>query len=238
MSSTEKLPQPPKQVSEYAEACLQALAAEGYGDKLSLGGAFALAYYFEYRTTHDVDAWWDDKATSDEREAVILCLEEALQPFGSVDTRRWGDVVSIELTPEGERRVAFSFQIATRSAQLEPTVDAPWPDELQLDAFPDLVASKMVALVERGTPRDFRDIYTLCRVGLTDAAECWRLWEQRQQIAGADTDHARARLAVQTHLSRIAQHRPLEQIEDAEKRREAEQLRTWFETDFLNAISD
>jgi hypothetical protein len=40
----------------------------------------------------------------------------------------------------------FSFQIAQRSAQLEPSKPAPWID-VPLDSFPDLVASKMVALV-------------------------------------------------------------------------------------------
>ena len=228
-SPERRFPRPPKQVSEYARTCLEALATSGYGDRLSLGGAFALAYYCEYRTTHDVDAWWDEAATSDERQAVIRCLEEALQPFGAVRTRRWGDVVSVELTLK-EEQVAFSFQIATRSAQIEPSVPAPWPSKLCLDAFPDLVASKMVALVERGAPRDFRDIYVLCQAGLTDAVECWHWWEQCQQMAGADREHTRARLALLTHLSRIAQHRPLTQIEDPAARRAAQELRTWFET--------
>jgi hypothetical protein len=225
-------------VSEYAKACLEALALSGHGDKVSLGGALGLAYYFEYRTTHDVDAWWDEACTSDERQAVIRCLEEALHPFGSVRTRRWGEVVSIELTPKGEKQVVFSFQIASRSIQLEPSVPAPWPDTLRLDAFPDLVASKMVALVERGAPRDFRDIYALCQAGLTNPSECWQLWEQREQMAGGDTDHNRARLAIMTHLSRIAVYRPLEKIEDPQARRAAENLRTWFETEFLDALEN
>jgi len=67
-----------------------------------------------------------------------------------------------------------------------------------------LVASKVVALVERGAPRDFRDIHALCRAGLTTPQECWELWRRRQQLAASDTDSARARLAVQTHLARMA----------------------------------
>ena len=117
-------------------------------------------------------------------------------------------------------------------------VDAPWREKLRLDSFPDLVAGKMVALVERGAPRDFRDVYALCQAGLTNAIECWRLWEQRQQMAGEDTDHTRARLALLTHLARIAQHRPLAHIEDPEARRSAEELRTWFETEFLDALGN
>lgn len=105
-----------------------------------------------------------------------------------------------------------------------------------LDSFPDLVASKMVALVERGAPRDIRDIFALCDAGLITPAGGWQLWQQRQELSGADTDCTRARLAVETHLERIAQHRPLESITDPEQRTAAEQVRGWFAEEFLNAL--
>jgi hypothetical protein len=34
---------------DYAEACLQALASQELGDKISLGGAFGLLHYLDYR---------------------------------------------------------------------------------------------------------------------------------------------------------------------------------------------
>jgi hypothetical protein len=40
---------PPKNVSEYAKLTLESLAAHGLGDKLSLGGAFGLLHYLDYR---------------------------------------------------------------------------------------------------------------------------------------------------------------------------------------------
>ena len=46
----------------------------------------------------------------------------------------------------------FSFQIAARSAQIAQPLSAPWPGGLLLDTPDDLVAAKMVALVERGAP--------------------------------------------------------------------------------------
>ena len=67
--------QRPKLVSEYAQACLETLAASGYGRLISLGGAFGLAHYFEYRPTHDVDAWWVEPVTSEERQQVIRTLQ-------------------------------------------------------------------------------------------------------------------------------------------------------------------
>ena len=228
-------PHRPQQMSEYAEACLLALSAQGLGRKISLGGAFGLAHYYEYRPTHDVDAWWMPEATAKERQRVVQVIQDALRPFGPVRVRTWGDVVSVELRQE--ERTVFSFQVAHRSAQLASPQPVPWTDAW-LDSFPDLVAAKMVALVERGVPRDFRDIYTLCHAEVTTPEQCWTLWRRRQQLAGSDTDAARARLAVQTHLARIALHRPLSQIADPTERAAAERVRTWFEKEFLNVLVD
>jgi len=228
-------PHRPQQISGYAETCLLALSARGLGRKISLGGALGLAHYYEYRPTHDVDAWWMPEATPEEQRRVVEAIQDVLRPFGPVQVRTWGDVVSVELR-QGERTV-FSFQVAHRSAQLASPRPIPWTDAW-LDSFPDLVAAKMVALVERGAPRDFRDIYTLCQAGVTTAEQCWALWRRRQQLAGSDTDTARARLAVQTHLARIALHRPLEQIADPTERTAAERVRTWFGEEFLNVLMD
>lgn len=227
-------PQRPKHIPESAEACLKTLAAGNLGETISVGGAFGLLHYLDYRSTHDVDAWWASTATAEDRRRVINVLEAALEPFGEVKTRAWGDVVSVELMQEG--KAVFSFQIARRSAQLEPPSLAEWTGVL-LDSFPDLLASKMVELVERGAPRDFRDIYALCQARLTTPQQCWELWRRRQRLAESDTDSDRAGLAIETHMARIAQHRPLAQIEDPEKQTEAQQLRAWFAKEFLNALA-
>jgi hypothetical protein len=118
---------------------------------------------------------------------------------------------------------------------LHPSVMATWID-VALDSFPDLVAGKMVALVERGAPRDFRDIYELCQADLTTPQQCWQVWRQRQELAGSDVDADRAGLALETHLGRIELYRPLDQIADPQQRSEAERLRNWFREDFLNAL--
>jgi len=94
----------------------------------------------------------------------------------------------------------------------------------------------MVALVERGAPRDFRDVYALRQAGLATPEECWSLWRRRQEVARSDTDFGRARLAVETHLSRISQHRPPEKIPDPQAQAEAARLREWFQTEFLDAL--
>jgi hypothetical protein len=230
MDRDEKTTRRPQHLSDYAKVCLRTLVARGLGRSISLGGALGLLHYLDYRSTHDVDAWWETTTTADEQQQVVEALQETLRAFGVVKMRAWGDVTSIELSQEG--RTVFSFQIASRSAQLAPSRPAPWINIL-LDSFDDLVAGKMSALVERGAPRDFRDVYQICQSALTTPAECWELWQRRQELAKSDPDRARARLAIETHLARIAQHRPLEQIASPEERAEAQKLRYWFVEVFL-----
>jgi hypothetical protein len=228
--------QRPRHIDPYADECLRALVREGLGAKISLGGAFGLSYYIEYRATHDVDAWWSSDAGESERRKIVSLIRETLNKHGIVEVRTWGDVVSIEL--QVGDRVVFAFQIASRSAQLENPQPAPWPDGVLLDSFPDLVAAKMTALVERGAPRDFRDIYAVCNAGLADEKSCWDLWERRARLAGDDTSKGRARLAVLTHLERIESHRPLGGIPDPREREQAAALRAWFRGRFLDALMD
>lgn len=228
-------PQQPSNLSPYARTCLAALAEAGLAKHISLGGALGLSHYLDYRATHDVDAWWSETASEQERQAIVKTLASALSEFGRVSVRAWGDVVSVELFQNNQ--IVFSFQIAARSARLGESVSAGWID-VPLDSLPDLVASKMAALVERGTPRDFLDIYSLCAAGVITIGECWSLWKKRQTMAGSDADASRARLAIETHLERIALHRPLEKIADAKERERAQQVRHWFLDVFLKAKKD
>jgi hypothetical protein len=124
-----------------------------------------------------------------------------ISPFA----RAWGDVVSVELAREG--RTVFSFQVAHRSAQLDAPLEGVWPGGLGLDSFGDLVAVKMTGFVERGAPRDFRDVHSLCTAGLSSPTLCWSLWKRRQALSGQDAD--------------------------ARERESASRLRVWFEEDFI-----
>ena len=229
-------PEKPRHMVQYAEACLKALATQGLGGKISLGGAIGLSYYLEYRPTHDVDAWWSSSAGDADRRKIVALLQETLIRFGTVRVRSWGDVVSVDLEIGG--KVVFSFQIASRTAQLEEPTPAPWPPGMLLDSLQDLLAAKMVALVERGAPRDFRDVYAVCEAGLSDPRSCWNLWEKRRRLSGDDTAASRARLAIFMHLERIELHRPLEAISDEDQRARARALRAWFRGRFLDGLTD
>ena len=220
-------PRPPHNIPSFAQECFSALAHSGLGHYVSLGGAFGLAHYYEYRTTHDLDAWWTAEATREARMRVVAVIEGVLAAFGQTRTRAWGDVVSVDLRQAG--RTTFSFQIAARSALLRDEVAGVWQGDIRVDSFDDLLASKMAALVNRGAPRDFLDIYTLCNARQTSIAACWQLWQERQRLSGEDDDLKRATLAVRANLARIEAARPLTPESSAA-------VRTWFEQEFLNGL--
>lgn len=220
----------PKSINRYASACLEALKSSGLGRYIVLGGAFGLAHYHEYRTTKDIDAWWRDDAGEKERESVTKLLEKTLEKFGEVSLRRFGDVVSIDLHKEGQ--VTFNFQIAHRSALLKTPLDSPWPP-IALDSLDDLLAGKMTALIERGAPRDFLDIYEVCNKKIMSINRCWELWQEREVKRGNKSPEVElACEGLLLHLSRIERVRPLEKILDKQERKRAEDLRNWFKNEF------
>ncbi|NCC36326.1 MAG: hypothetical protein EOM24_30590 [Chloroflexia bacterium] len=220
----------------YADVCLHALVERNLGDKISLGGAFGLLHYLDYRPTFDVDAWWTENASTRDKEQVVDAIMAALIVYGQVRRRAFGDVISIELET-ADKKKTFSFQIAERSAQLLPSILAPWTAVL-LDSLSDLIASKMNALIQRGAPRDFRDIYAACQSQLTTPQECWQLWQQRQQLAGDDADLEQAKTAINGHLERIELYRPLAQINNAEQQQQAAQVRRWYREVFNDVEMD
>ena len=81
-------PQRPSHLSPYASACLTALVQANLASCISLGGALGLFHYLEYRSTHDVEAWWADVVTEEQRHAVVQALQAALSAFGDIHLSR------------------------------------------------------------------------------------------------------------------------------------------------------
>lgn len=226
----EHTPTRPSSLNAYMLACLEAVRDCGSGHAVSIGGAIGLSHYHEYRSTNDVDAWWTDDVPEAQQNRILSSIEAALSGYGTVEARRFGEVVSIELVVAG--KVEFSFQIARRSALLRLPQDSPWPPVL-LDSLEDLIASKVTALIERGAPRDFVDIHQCCLQGLCAVADCWNLWQERESRRGVtDPDSRVAREAVLLHLSRIERQRPLDSIAIPDNREQARVLREWFKNEF------
>jgi len=80
-------PRRPEHLPDYSELCLQALVAHGLSEKISLGGAFGLLHYLDYRATHDVDAWWTDTATEADRRQTLQVLKDVKSGRGGQASR-------------------------------------------------------------------------------------------------------------------------------------------------------
>ena len=205
-----------------AELILCELSTHAECDQIVLGGYFAMQHYVDYRATHDIDAWWKDAANV-RVEAVIRAGMQRVASAKNlvVAERRFGETISFELRSQSAR--VFSFQIAVRSIALEPPVPSNWPPIL-IETLADNVASKMNALVERGAPRDFTDIFHVVDAGLMTSNTCWNLWEKKNP--GGTIESATQRAAV--HLSSLEQRRPLSSIADEHERARAAKVRLWI----------
>jgi hypothetical protein len=224
-------PVKPANLDPRAARLLGWMGEQPWANHIVLGGALALNHYVEYRTSHDCDAWWAGTATTPDRERILSAVAEALAGQNpGLETMResWGDVGSVKLLEAG--RAVFSFQIADRSRQLEPYLASGWGG-LLIESLVDNLASKLSALVERGAPRDFLDVYTVAhRLGWTPA-ELWRLWQRKNP----DKPAADAKLLIRVSLAGIERRRPLPTIVEPGLQAQAATVRDWFKRAFLSA---
>lgn len=217
----------PAGIDPLADRILQRLAGRSEASEIVLGGYLALQHHLDYRETHDIDAWWRVRSTPAAERAILAVMQQVADEEGfTVRERRFGETLSIELMREG--RKTFSFQIAVRSVELAPPVVSAWPPIL-IETLQDNVGSKMNALVDRGSPRDFLDIKSVVEHGLLSAADCWQLWTRKNPGQSIDA----ARQKVLFHLSALELRRPLESIESPAERDRARLTREWFRHEFL-----
>ena len=216
-------------VDPVADRVLSLLSGRPEAGHIILGGYFALQHYLDYRQTHDVDAWWKDRADAVAEDAIRRAMQQVAAEQGmELRERRFGDTLSFELANAGVQR--FSFQIALRSIAVEEPQPSAWPPIL-IETLADNIGAKMNALVNRGAPRDFLDIKAVADAGLLSMARCWELW--RAKNPGAPLEAARQNLLL--HLAGLEARRPLDSIADPEARAHAEEVRRWFNKDFAKA---
>jgi hypothetical protein len=224
-------PTPPSHLGTHAREVLEFLGGHEAAAEIVIGGGVALAHYIDYRDTFDLDAWWAVAPT----EPANALLDEAMQTVATRHgmecvRRSWGETVSLEIV-DGNRKV-FSLQIAPRDRYLDATLEAEWPP-VRIETLRDNVASKMNALVNRGAPRDLRDIHEVCRRGLLSASQCWQLYEEKNPGLSADDATAKVLHA----LERLELQRPLATIPDSDQRGEAAAVRDWYRNVFCRYAS-
>lgn len=219
-------PVPPRNLCRYAREVLELMAGEAAAAEIVIGGGVALAHYAEYRDTFDLDAWWATAPTNAARDLMTRVMQQVAERHGLVAGRRsWGETESFELS-DGRQKV-FSLQIASRDRYLDATATAAWPP-VRIESLRDNIASKMTALVERGAPRDLRDIHHLCHHGLVSIAECWNLYRAKH----ADHDIREAADKIRHAIERVELQRPLQAIAGDAERAEAAQVRGWYRESF------
>jgi len=102
-----------------------------------------------------------------------------------------------------------------------------WPSAITW-SIDKLSASKMTALVQRGAPRDFSDLYELCWSGLLEVNDCWMLWKQKNP----DIPPADAARKIISRLAMIEVTRPLDSIQPESAQTRARLVRAWYRDTF------
>jgi hypothetical protein len=222
-------PHPPRSLNAFAKELLDLLAGHPEAAEIVIGGGVALAHYLDYRDTFDLDAWWRTAPV----EAAEGLMAESMQVIAArhglgFNQRSWGETKSFELLREG--RKVFSLQIAKRGLFLEEALPAAWAP-VMIETLQDNVASKMTALVERGAPRDLRDIYELCNRGFVSPEKCWHLYTRKNPSQTTSMGAVKVLFAVE----RLELQRPLDTISDAILRDQAARLRSWYREVFCHS---
>lgn len=222
-----KQPEKPEAPGPIAVELLTELSDFPEAAEIILGGHFALKHYLDYRVTHDVNAWW----ANGRKQNVVDTVRDAMERIAAahnltLTVREWGDVLSLDL--QRENKVIFSFQIASRAIELEPSLESSWPP-LRIETLADNLGAKMNALVNRGAPRDFKDIQAAVENRLCAISDCWEVWERKNP--GKSTSQAQQQILH--HLESLVLRRSLDEIGDPAERQQASHTRRWFREAFL-----
>ncbi len=214
-------PTPPSQLHSLAREILDLLRDKPAAAALVLGGGVALQHYCEYRETRDIDAWWNPRPSHETEALLTEALSIVAGRHGyALATRKWGETQSYELQEGG--KTVFSFQVAVRSVTIDAPIPSSWPP-LQLETLLDNLGSKMNALVGRGAPRDFLDLFTVVERGLASPGELWATWSQKNPGA----EEAAARAKVLQRLIELEARRPLDTIPRQADQENARRVRQW-----------
>jgi hypothetical protein len=219
---TTPLPEPPGNLHPLSRELLESLAGHPEAAEIVISGGVALTHYLEYRPTVDLDAWWRGEPRAD----VLAFVEAAMQAIASrhgfeYRRRSWGETESLELLQGTQKQ--YSFQIRRRTLALDEPLPSQWKP-VSIETLRDNVASKMTALVQRGAPRDFLDIYQLCTRDVMSMADCWRAFTENG--LGIDIDEAKRKIIAR--LAMIEASRPLQTIQPGDARDQAARVREWY----------
>ena len=209
----------PCELSPITWSILELLGQDDASAGLEIGGGIALWHYSPHRTTNDIDAWWLDESEN-ARDAIDRTMATVAVNYGlELSHRRQPGYESWDLKKQG--KAVFAFQVARKSGRVEAPAKTTW-GHLKMESFPENLASKMNALVQRGAPRDILDVATVLKIGLASIRECWCLWKKKRP----DVPTLEAQANILKYLNALDARRPLDSIADAHERAKAQESRS------------
>jgi len=215
-------PKRPTSLPKLAEEILDSVAQSSGATEVVLGGGIALKHYVDFRSTYDIDAWWRRDRDAQAIEQIKAAMQRVAEKNNlKLSYRQSGTTESLELSDQATGQKVFSFQIAVRDVTLEDAVPSSWPP-IAIETLRENIGAKMNALVNRGAPRDFLDVYEVVTRGLLTVEDCWHLWQAKNKSGSID----RAQQDVLASLARIEQRRPLDSLPMQEKEK-AKLVREW-----------
>ena len=221
----------PTTLPEIAEELLTSLAKQPLSTEIVLGGGIALKHYADFRPTQDIDAWWRMDFNPEAVGQFAIAVQDVGERHGfTLLHRRFGVTDSLELRSDESGQTEFSFQIVVRDVHLDEPRESPW-HPLLIETLRENIGSKMNALVNRGAPRDFIDIFEIVNRKFLTVQACWNLWRAKNPNGNI----SQAQADVVTSLLRIEQRRPLDQMPQSE-RIQAMLVRDWFKSEFAVSL--
>jgi hypothetical protein len=228
-------PKVPTNLDPIVAAVLAKLGSSPEAAYVIIGGGVALNCYIEPRATMDVDAWWSQHSSAQQREATVARIKNIVREIAAdrpnmhlvEDTRAASEMRGIELEQNG--KTIFSFQVAPRSLELEAPVVTESPfAPIPIETLTENVGAKMSALVSRGAPRDFNDIVRVSKVAEILPSELWNIYQRKNPTA--DVTLAKAQVAQK--LAAIELRRPLEKMQ-SEERVTTAAVRDWLKKELI-----
>jgi predicted nucleotidyltransferase component of viral defense system len=148
-------------LTPFQQRILKAIGRSDLTPAFHLTGGTALAvYYLQHRYSEDLDFF------AEAREAMTgvtaIAAEIAREVEAQVEfTRTFPTFVETFLTSTAGERVKIDFAFDTPFRLLPTTADPAYG--IQVDNATDIACNKLAALFGRSEPKDFVDVYFICR---------------------------------------------------------------------------
>lgn len=124
------------------------------------GGTTLAAYYLYHRYSEDLDFF---TAVQESISTVTPFISQVASELGATVefTRTFGSFVECFVSEPGGERVKLDFAFDTPYRLLPTQLDTRFG--IQVDNVTDIACNKLSALFDRSEPKDFVDIYFICR---------------------------------------------------------------------------